>query len=72
MHSFRPLDGESISKHLEELDKPISKLSFRPLDGESISKLGLRMYMKGELTLGRFRPLDGESFSKLMLNDNTM
>ena len=38
---FRPLDGESISKHYcVELDiDPDTSESFRPLDGESISKL---------------------------------
>ena len=37
--SFRPLDGESISKLLRELVKlEMLRVSFRPLDGESISK----------------------------------
>ena len=37
--SFRPLDGESISKHfMYEFDKQAIGLGFRPLDGESISK----------------------------------
>ena len=36
-YSFRPLDGESISKP-EEVIKMAEEYSFRPLDGESISK----------------------------------
>ena len=64
---FRPLDGESISKHYcDELDiDPDTSESFRPLDGESISKLVLHRYPGG--WWGRsFRPLDGESISKLL------
>ena len=46
---FRPLDGESISKHYcDELDiDPDTSESFRPLDGESISKLVLHRYPGG-------------------------
>ena len=38
---FRPLDGESISKHGDKVyygNGKIVDYSFRPLDGESISK----------------------------------
>ena len=35
---FRPLDGESISKHTM-ISQMSLRQSFRPLDGESISKL---------------------------------
>ena len=40
MYSFRPLDGESISKLLIFMISIllIQVVSFRPLDGESISK----------------------------------
>ena len=40
MESFRPLDGESISKHMVEFYSAMQMACFRPLDGESISKLG--------------------------------
>ena len=37
--SFRPLDGESFSKHNELYGrKAVYTLGFRPLDGESFSK----------------------------------
>ena len=37
--SFRPLDGESISKLLNgAYAKSVQTAGFRPLDGESISK----------------------------------
>ena len=36
--SFRPLDGESISKLGELNIHPSDSFGFRPLDGESISK----------------------------------
>ena len=37
---FRPLDGESFSKHTASLIyKDMGTYSFRPLDGESFSKL---------------------------------
>ena len=40
IESFRPLDGESISKPKEmEATVEAVKEGFRPLDGESISKL---------------------------------
>ena len=64
LHSFRPLDGESFSKH--ELIIPIfvEVYSFRPLDGESFSKLEYVNLIKEFGGKVRFRPLDGESFSK--------
>ncbi len=39
MMSFRPLDGESISKLGTVGAGALVASSFRPLDGESISKL---------------------------------
>ena len=36
--SFRPLDGESISKPTNIVESGNSWYGFRPLDGESISK----------------------------------
>ena len=63
--SFRPLDGESISKpNMRAADQAQRSGGFRPLDGESISKLPL---VVAESVLGSplgFRPLDGESISK--------
>ena len=62
--SFRPLDGESISKLLRELVKlEMLRVSFRPLDGESISKPNFSSYLVN--VSYSFRPLDGESISKL-------
>ena len=66
--SFRPLDGESISKRcLETVSNELP--GFRPLDGESISK-HLLMYNNNYIT--SFRPLDGESISKHYINQNTI
>ena len=40
--SFRPLDGESISKlSFSILQEHYQQPCFRPLDGESISKLSI-------------------------------
>ena len=36
---FRPLDGESFSKHYASSKQRRRNASFRPLDGESFSKL---------------------------------
>ena len=36
--SFRPLDGESFSKHREAHHRAFGDSCFRPLDGESFSK----------------------------------
>ena len=35
---FRPLDGESFSKHWSLESMPVVNNGFRPLDGESFSK----------------------------------
>ena len=40
--SFRPLDGESISKLIVNQLETLLNLGFRPLDGESISKLSMK------------------------------
>ena len=66
--SFRPLDGESISKlywFAYNIDIDIYD-SCRPLDGESISKLSSFNLGWNDSRHG-FRPLDGESISKLWL-----
>ena len=66
--SFRPLDGESISKLIwEPTVDGGSNQCFRPLDGESISK-----HQKWQLSVRNiicFRPLDGESISKLAFGE---
>ena len=52
--SFRPLDGESISKHYGDDIYRLNVIrGFRPLDGESISKLGESLY-KPEKFEGKF------------------
>ena len=60
---FRPLDGESFSKHpgTEEITQNVP--CFRPLDGESFSKQFVDIPVDITSVFG-FRPLDGESFSK--------
>ena len=67
--SFRPLDGESISK-LNHYSQTLSIICFRPLDGESISKLTMQRFT-WDLIIG-FRPLDGESISKLIQYKNIL
>ena len=63
--SFRPLDGESFSKHnVPTLYKSSPDMCFRPLDGESFSKLVIPSFRLMLHLMHRFRPLDGESFSK--------
>ena len=62
---FRPLDGESFSKHRSSRVMTGCGIipRFRPLDGESFSK---RFNIVFEAAyIDSFRPLDGESFSKL-------
>ena len=62
--SFRPLDGESISKPIFKSSGMSYSTSFRPLDGESISKLeAIKRAVISNDEIG-FRPLDGESISK--------
>ena len=61
--SFRPLDGESISKPSGSSIPYWQTKGFRPLDGESISKLQL-LGIYQTLIEFSFRPLDGESISK--------
>ena len=61
--SFRPLDGESISKQGWNSQEHFGCIwSFRPLDGESISKPIFKS--SGMSYSTSFRPLDGESISK--------
>ena len=60
---FRPLDGESFSKHWSLESMPVVNNGFRPLDGESFSKLLSLIELNNALYFC-FRPLDGESFSK--------
>ena len=65
-NSFRPLDGESISKPDDNIIWVNYYGGFRPLDGESISKQAAQKQDKMESS---FRPLDGESISKLDIGD---
>ena len=61
--SFRPLDGESISKRdAQALVESQYQACFRPLDGESISKRNWKIESFADEA--SFRPLDGESISK--------
>ena len=46
--SFRPLDGESFSKHDADWQTLIDLGGFRPLDGESFSKLITMVIISGD------------------------
>ena len=45
---FRPLDGESFSKHVDTHGNPAMYAGFRPLDGESFSKHERMIILKPE------------------------